>query len=182
MFGSKQWFLLLLPALLVLGACGGGGDDDDDDDSGDSGGVAGSNSGNRARNSDGADLKEIKDGVFDKGKVRLEVSGDKDFEIEVDGGGIVNGGFALLTFGSTDATVLLSFQPGSEGEPGAFSLTSKELVAGGEWGPDCDVSYEDGSTELKGEFECDNIEGIEGTTTKSYDVKVKGTFSVTRAR
>ena len=102
--------MLLLP---VLAACGGGGDDDDD--SGDAGpGASGSSSNsNKGGNSD-AKLPQVKAATYGSGKVHVEISGDRDEKIDVDGSGIAQDGFALFTYASDNAGVQISFNNDSQ--------------------------------------------------------------------
>lgn len=192
MVSFRKLRLALIPALLMLAACGGG--DDDDDSSGDNdvgadatsaanngGGTrstatSGGNKGSKAK----VDVPTVRDGTFGEGSVHVEYSGGKDFKGDVEGNGIAQEGYTLLTFGDRDAAVILTFQHDSKDEPGTISITTNDLFTTAEWGSDCSVTVEDGDKELKGEFECDQVEGVEPGSTKSHKVRVKGNFSVPR--
>ncbi len=184
MISLRQSLLVLIPALALLGACGGGGDDDDsggdsDDSSGQASSPTAASGDSRSSNGD-ADIPSIKDGAFADGEVHVEVSGDKDFKIDLKGNGIATGGYTLLTFVSDEASVILAFQAGSKDEAGGLSITHTKLATAGAWGTDCTVTIDEGANEVKGEFSCKDIEGIEPGSVKTYKVRVSGTFSVTR--
>lgn len=179
-FSFQRLLLTFVPTLFVFAACGGGddvasGDDDDDADA--------RSSANNSRDEKGSNdvtVPAVKDGVFAGGSVRIEYSGGKDFKADIQGNGVTQGGFTLLTFASEEASIVLSFQPDSEDDPGGLLITTKDISTAGEWGGDCSVSAEDGAKELKGEFECDEIEGVEPGTAKSHKIRVQGNFSVSR--
>jgi len=180
--GFRPRSLLLLIALLaslaVLAACGSGDDVDDSADDDDDSSESSNNNGSSS--SRDTDIPTIKEGVLGEGTVHIEVSGDKDFEVDTKGSGIVSGPLALLTFVSPDATVLITFQSGSEGEPGAVSITTADLSTAGEWGKDCSVEVDDGATELKGSFTCNKVEAVELKSLESHQVRLEGNFSVPR--
>jgi hypothetical protein len=179
----RRSLLILIPVLALIGACGGGDDDSDDggDDSGGDSSTPTTSGGGSSRSSNGdVDIPAIKDGAFADGTVHVEVSGDKDFKFDAKGNGIATGGYALLTFASDEASVILAFQADSEDEAGGFSLTHTALATGGEWGRDCTVNLDESANELKGEFSCKEVEGIEPGSVKTYKVRISGNFSVTR--
>lgn len=184
MYSLRRSLLVLIPALAILGACGGGDDDNSGGDSDDSSGGSPSpttTTGDDSRSSNGgANISAIKDAVFADGEVHVEVSGDKDFKIDVKGNGLATGGSVLLTFGSDKATVILAFQADSKEAPGGLSVTTEDISTAGEWGTDCTVTMDDGANELKGEFECENVEAVDIRAAKVYEVRMKGNFSVSR--
>lgn len=185
LFFRKFLLLMFIPAVLVITGCGGGGDDDDDsggdDDGGDTTSSEKSNGDNKSSNRD-VDIPDIKDGNFTDGSVHLEYSGGKDFKGDIKGNGIATGGFTLLTFADEEGSVLISFQPDSKDEPGGLAITTKDISTAGEWGDECSISVDDGAKELKGEFECGQIEALEVSSAgKTLKVRVKGNFSLTRA-
>jgi len=181
----RRSLLILIPALALLGACGGGGDDDDSggdsDDSSDQASSPTTSGGGSSRSSNGdVDIPAIKDGAFADGEVHVEVSGDKDFKFDVKGNGIATGGYTLLTFGNDEASVILAFQAGSKDEAGGLSITHTKLATAGAWGTDCTVTIDEGANEVKGEFSCKDIEGIEPGSANTFEVSIKGDFSVSR--
>ncbi len=184
MFSLRRSLLVLIPALALLGACGGGADDDSGGDSDDSSEQASSptrSSGDASRSSNGdVDIPAIKDGAFADGEVHVEVSGDKDFKVDLKGNGYATGGYTLLTFASEEASVLLTFQADSKEEPGGLFVTHTVLATAGEWGTDCTVTVDEGANEVKGEFECKDIDAVQPGTVNTYEVRIKGNFSVTR--
>ncbi|MBE0610006.1 MAG: hypothetical protein IH609_11525 [Dehalococcoidia bacterium] len=184
MFSLRRSLLVLIPALALLGACGGGDDDDSGGDSDDSNGGSSSptrSSGDASRSSNGdADIPAIKDGAFADGEVHVEVSGDKDFKVDLKGNGYATGGYTLLTFGSEEASVLLTFQADSKEEPGGLFVTHTVLATAGEWGTDCTVTVDESANEVKGEFECKDLDAVQPGTVNAYEVRVLGNFSVTR--
>ena len=170
----------LLPALLLLSSCGG--DDDDssngDDSSGSSSSSSSSSSSGSSKNS--VDIPKLKDGNFEKAKAHIEVSGGKDFKVDYDGNGMATNGFALLAFTNNDGSVQITLNGTEKNEPGGLGLTTREIASGGGWGKDCSVKVTDGDKELKGEFECKQVDGIEPGTIKTHKLTIKGTFSATR--
>ena len=183
MSSLRRSLLILIPALAIFGACGGGDDESGeggDDSAGDSSAPA-TTSDDAPRSSNGnANIPAIKDAIFNDGTVHVEVSGDKDFKFDAKGNGIATGGYTLLTFASDEASVILAFQGDSEDQPGGFTLTGSDITTAGEWGADCTVTFDDGANELKGEFNCDEVEGIDLRGTRVYDIRVNGEFSVSR--
>lgn len=180
MFRRTLLLLTILPVVLAFAACGGGDDSDDSDNPFSSGDEKSGDS--KSSNGDDFDVKVpiMKDGVLGDGTAHIQVSGDRDMKLDPKGNGIINGGFALLTFTNSDATVILSFQPGSKDEPGAISFTTKDISTAGEWGADCSVTVDDGAKELKGEFSCKELEAVSPTTTKNFKVKISGSFTLPR--
>ncbi len=171
--------LAVLPVLLFVSACGG---DDDESSNGDddSGSSSSSSNGSSSSSKNSVDIPKIKDANFEKAKAHIEVSGGKDFKLDLDGNGLALDGFALLTFATNDGSVQISANGSEKEEPGGFAVTTKELASGGGWGSDCSVKVTDGDKELKGEFDCKQVEGIEPGGVKTYKVHIKGTFSATR--
>lgn len=173
--------LALLPALVLLSACGG----DDDSNSDDGGSSSGSSSASPASNGNGSsknsvDIPKIKDGSFGGAKLHVEISGDKNIKLDVEGSGLGTNGFTLLGFSSTDASAQVTLSGDSKAEQGGLAITAKGIATGGGWGSDCSVKATDGDKELKGEFECKQVEGIEPGGTKTYKVHLKGTFTANR--
>ena len=125
-------------------------------------------------------IPAIKDGNFEKSTVHMEVSGGKDFKLDLEGNGLATNGFTLLTFASNDESVQITLQNDSKNESGGLVLTARQLATGGGWGTDCSVNVNDGEKELKGEFECKQVEGIEPGSVKTHKVHLKGTFTATR--
>lgn len=180
MFSPRRSLLVLIPALAIFGACGGG-DDDSDGEADDASPASGSGSGASGRSSNkDSRVPAIKDGVFGDGKLHVEISGGKNLEIDARGNGLATGGYTLLTFGNEKATVILAFQADSKEAPGAVSVTTAEMATAGEWGTQCTVTVDDGATELKGEFECKEVEATDMKSVKSYKVRIQGDFAVPR--
>ena len=181
MFSIRYAALAMVPALLLLSACGGGDDDDSskgDDSSGSTSSSSSNGSSGSSKNS--VDISKIKDGNFENAKVHVEVSGGKDFKVDYDGNGLATNGFALLTYANESGSVQVTVNGTGKDEPGGLAVTTKELASGGGWGSDCSVKVTDGDKELKGEFDCKQVSGIEPGGTKTYKVHLKGTFSATR--
>jgi hypothetical protein len=174
---------LFVPAFLVLAACGG--DDDEEGPGFERPTSSGSANGGATRpsNSSGkADVPKVKDGVFGNGTLHLEVSGGKDLKVDVPGNGITSGGYTVLTFGSAAATVIIAFQPDDAENPGAISVTASNVSTAGEWGKGCTVKVDDGAKELKGDFTCKDIEGVDPKNSKDFTVNIKGNFSLPREK
>ena len=171
--------LLLIPTLFLAAACGGGDDDDDDDESGGSSSSSSANSRGDSSNRS-IEIPNIKDGNFGKATVHVEVSGGKDTKLDLEGNALATGGFVLLTFAGTDGSVQISLQGGKADEAGGVSLTTRQLATAGGWGADCSVKVSDGDRELRGEFECKEIEAIEPGATKVFKVRLKGSFTASR--
>lgn len=170
----------LLAIFAVMAACGGS-DDDSDDSSEDDDASSSSGSNSNNNNSGGsAKIPAIKDGTFGEGNLHVEVSGDKDFKLDAQGNGIATGGYALLTFGNSESTVILAFQGDSKDEPGGVSVTATQLSTAGEWGRDCTVDVQDTAKEFKGNFTCKEIEGVDSKSFKAHKIRLSGNFSVPR--
>lgn len=184
MCSLRRSLLVLIPALALLSACGGGDDDDsggDSDDSSDQASSPTTSGGGSSRSSNGdVDIPAIKDGAFANGEVHVEVSGDKDLKLDLKGNGIATGGYALLTFANDEATVILAFQADVKDEPGGLSVTHPALATAGAWGDGCTVTIDEGANEVKGEFECRDLDAVQPGTVNAYEVRVSGNFSVTR--
>lgn len=182
--------LALVPALLLAASCGGGDDDDDGKDSGgDDGGSTSSSSSPGTGSGSGSgsgpgnkkvEIPAIKDGTFATAKVHIEVSGGKTLKLDLDGSGIALNKLAMITVSTPEASVQVVAQGDSKDEPGAVSFTTKELSTAAGFGEHCSVKITDGDKELKGEFDCGEVDAIEPGTVKTYRVKLKGTFSATR--
>ncbi|MGE0601451.1 MAG: hypothetical protein AB7J35_18550 [Dehalococcoidia bacterium] len=178
--------LLVIPLIAVFAACGGGGDDDDDDsgspgdspfapkDTKDSGSSSGSPSSSKVT------IAEFEDGNFSTGTVHVEVTGDVKTSFDADGSGIATNGFALLTFTSGNNAIQMTFSRGAGEDPGGLAVTTEKVVTGGAWGADCSQKITDSDKELKGEFECKDVDGIAPGSIKSYKVSVKGNFTLSR--
>lgn len=186
MNSKLRWTLLplLLVALLALGvACGGSGDDSDDPSNGSdekNGGKASSPLGGGAKKSKNGTLPEIKDNSFDKGSIRIDVTGDKRFTVAIDGTGEASGGILLLIYGSAEAASYLTFVSEASDEEGGFALTTKEMATAGAWGKDCDVTIDVKVDRVSGEFECKDIDAVDSKVAKVYKVTLKGKFSAGR--
>ncbi len=175
--------LILIPILALSAACGSSGDDDGADPTSqrdDSSSPSATDDSGGDQPSGEAEIPEVKDGAFSEGNIHVEISGEQDVTFDADGGGLASGGLTLLQFASDRATVILTFQSGTESEPGGLSLTTLELSTAGGWGTECDVTLADSAADLKGEFRCEDIDSIDPRTTKSYKITVKGDFSVKR--
>jgi hypothetical protein len=140
-----------------------GGEDEGDDEPSGGGG--------------GADIPELDDGVYE-GEVHVEISGDHDETIDAEGSAFVQGGFALFTFGDTEATVILSF--GDSEEPGALSITTGGVSTAGEWGTDCEITVEESDTEINGEFSCSSLDALEIGGLDELEINVNGSFTTTK--
>ena len=93
----KPWLLCVLVLLLpALGACGSSGDDDDDDDGSSPFGDRGSEATKPGKTSD-VKLPNVKAATYGSGKAHIEISGDKNQTLDLDGGAIAQDGFALFT-------------------------------------------------------------------------------------
>lgn len=172
--------LAALPVLLVFSACGG--DDDDDSSSADSSSTspAGSTNGSGNSSKNAVNIPKIKDGSFGGAKLHVEISGGKDMKLDLEGSGLGTNGLTLLGFSTTEASAQITLQGDSNSEQGGLAVTAKGIATGGGWGSDCSVKVDDGDKELKGEFECKQVDGVEPGGTKTYRVHLKGTFSATR--
>lgn len=172
--------LALLP-VLILSACGG---DDDDSDAGDNGSSSSSSSpaasGGNGSSKNSVSIPAIKDGSFGNAKLHIEVSGGKDTTLDLQGSGLGTNGLTLLGFSTSDGSAQVTLQGDSKSEQGGLALTTKGIATGGGWGSDCSVKVDDGAKELKGEFDCKQVDGVEPGGTKTYKVRLKGTFSATR--
>ena len=161
--------LSLLPLVLLFTACGSSGDDDDDSSDEATPGSSSSNSG-----SNKSSVSDIKNGNYRSGKVHVEVSGDAKGTFDADGTGYADGGIALLTYGSRDAAVLLSFE---ENGDGALSVTTNDYAGAWDWGKDCKLNADQSDDGFEGEFSCEKVEAVSPTSTKTFKLSIKGTFT-----
>ena len=180
---SATWLRLgWIPLVVLLAACGSSGDDESGDDDGmptrgsqsGDGTPVGPSSSNEGRSQ--SRVSEIKDANYGNGKVHVEVSGDAKATFDADGTGFASDGFALLTYGSRDAAVLISFSS-NKGEEGALSLTTYDYAGAWEWGKDCKLSAEQSDGKFKGDFSCDKVEAVSPTSSKAYKLSIKGSFT-----
>ncbi|HET7738477.1 MAG TPA: hypothetical protein VFK32_07880 [Tepidiformaceae bacterium] len=173
----------MIPVLMLVSACGSSGDDSDAADSnGDDNGSSNDNgSGDRDndRSSGGGDVPRLDDGAYLRGSLHIKVSGDEDLEEDLEGNAFSQGGFSILTFGSSTATVILGFNPDSPDDPGAISVTSADVSTAGEWGDGCEISVEESDGKVKGEFSCDDLDAL-GSSTDDITVDIEGTFTLER--
>jgi hypothetical protein len=188
-FLLRRSLLALIPSLAILGACGGGGDDSNNDagasaaggsGSGDSASSTGGGGNDGGSSSKDTRVPAIKDGVFGDGNVHVEISGGKNLEFDAPGNGLASAGYTLLTFGNDKASVILAFQADSKDAPGAVSVTTAEFATAGEWGSQCTVTVDDGAKQLKGEFECKELEATDLKAAKAHKIRIKGDFLVPR--
>jgi hypothetical protein len=179
---------ILVPAiaLALVSACGGSSDDDSDGPTqratGTSDGAGGATSAATSGGGGGGenDIPVIKDGAFQSGRVHIEISGDRDATFDLDGNGIAAGGYALFSYGNSDASIQVALQAGADEEPGGLSITTADLATAGAWGEDCAVSVEESGSEVKGQFSCDDLDAIATGSTASLHLRVRGTFSAKR--
>lgn len=176
---SARWsILVLVSSLALLVACGSSGDDDDDseNDTSDEDGETSQRDGD----SSDVEIPDVKSGAYRSGSVKIEITGDKDIDIEADGNGFAQEGFALLSYQSSDANVQIALST-LEGEPpGAVSVTTSEVVTGGEWGTHCEITVEQDGGKITGEFSCEDVEAISPGSVDQLEVTLKGTFSAER--
>lgn len=173
-----RWSIwILVAAFPLLVACGSSGDDDVDDDDADNGTSDDSGASSGDSGSSDADIPDIKAGAYASGTVHIEITGDKDIEVDAEGGGIAQEGFALLTYQNDDASVQIAFSSAEGDAPGAVALTTSEIVTGGEWGKDCTVSLDQSDGEVRGEFSCDEVDALVPGSLDELHVKLKGTFT-----
>jgi hypothetical protein len=190
-------FVLGTAGVLLFGACGGGDDDSSSDGDAKSSSVTDS-SGDDAEDSDSSkdDAKDSSDDSksessgsipvlgnysFEKGKASVRVSGDEDFDFELEGSSITIGGRTVMTFVSDEGNSL-TIGLGKEGESGensGFALTSKKFIGGGSFEDgECTIDVDDNeSSKLSGSFECNDLEGADPSNpSKSVKVDVEGEF------
>jgi hypothetical protein len=166
---------------MLLAACGSSGDDEGGDAGGDDGVDSTAASSSSPKSSDSkpgeskSGLREIKDGNYEHGKVELQVSGDKEASFGGDGTGFAQDGFALLTYGSRDAAVIISFS--AKAGEGALSLTTNDYAGSWEWDKDCKLNARQTESKFEGDFSCDKVEAVSPTSAKTYKLSIKGTFT-----
>lgn len=178
---SLRWLVLMLvPLLALLGACGGGGDDDDgdDDDSGDTSSQDKDASPTKNSSTKSDDKRpELKAGTYSKGKVRVEITGERKETIDAEGNAFVTDEVGLLSYADDKVGVILSIGGEGSDEAGGLSITTGDFATAGEWGKECKLSVDQSGSSLKGTFSCDKIKAISLTAAKDYDIKIKGTFT-----
>ena len=165
-----------VPVLLLLVACGSSGDDDGVDSDAAAGAeptTASSTSAKGANDkSRGAD---ITDAQYGHGKVQVQVSGDKEATFGGDGTGFAKDGFALLTYGSRDAAVILSFS--NKAGDGTVSLTTNDYAGSWELDKACKLNAKQSGTTFEGDFSCEKVEAVSPTSAKAYKISLKGSFT-----
>ncbi|MBA4181246.1 MAG: hypothetical protein C0506_11710 [Anaerolinea sp.] len=176
--------LLLLPLFAFLVACGGSGDSSDDASNGSDTtgpGKPGSASGSGSQKSKkSGTIPDIKDGAFQKGTIRVEITGDKRSTVNLDGNGYAQSGALLLTYASNEAGAFLTFVPEKSDDEGGFAITTKELATAGTWGKECDMTVDAQGEKVSGEFECNKIDAVVPGEAKTYRINLKVKFSAER--
>lgn len=176
--------LLLLPLLAFLVACGGSDDSSDDasngsDNTGPGRPRTASGSGSQ-KTKKSETISDLKDGAFQKGTIRVEITGDKRTTINLDGNGFAQSGNLLLTYGNTESSAFLSFVPEKSDDEGGFAITMKDLATAGSWGPECDLTIDAKGDKVSGEFECDKLDAVVPGEAKTYRINLKVKFSAER--
>jgi hypothetical protein len=120
----------------------------------------------------------VQDGSYQSGRVHAEFGGDSGGAVEVDGTGVVVGGYANLTFVDTNSQVSIVFGIGG-GQPGAAVFTWDGITSGGEFGKECTISFTKGDqTALEGNFSCTGMNGVKANSTDILHVDAHGTFKL----
>lgn len=118
----------------------------------------------------------VKDATYPSGRVHVEFGGDSGGAVEIDGGGVVVGGFANLAFADNNNQAAVIFAVGGD-QPGGASFTWDGITSGGEFGKQCTISFTNGDqTALEGAFSCTGMDGVKGASTVALHVDAKGTF------
>jgi hypothetical protein len=118
----------------------------------------------------------VKDAEYPSGRVHVEFGGDSAGAAEIDGGGVIIGGFANLAFTDTNRQASVTFGVGGD-QPGAAAFTWDGITSGGEFGKQCTISFTKGDqTALEGEFSCSGMDGVKATSTDVFHVDATGTF------
>ena len=162
------------PVLFLLVACGSSGDDDGDA-SGSSANPTTASSTSSKGTSDKPRGADIKDAQYEHGKVQVQVSGDKEGTFGGDGTGFAKDGFALLTYGSRDAAVILSFS--NKAGDGTVSLTTNDYAGSWELDKACKLNAKQSDTKFEGDFSCEKVEAVSPTSAKAYKISLKGSFT-----
>src|SRR5258706_10887117 len=75
----------------------------------------------------------VKDAAYPSGRVHVEFGGDSGGAVEIDGGGVIIGGFANITFSDTNRQASVIFGVGGD-QPGAAAFTWVGIPSGGGFG------------------------------------------------
>lgn len=120
----------------------------------------------------------VTDAAYGSGRVHVEFGGDSGGAVEIDGGGVVIGGFASISFTDTNSQALVSIGVGG-GEPGAAAFTWDGISSAGEFGKECSITFTKGDqTALEGEFTCTGMDAVSATSTDVLHVDAKGSFKL----
>lgn len=174
MISRQRWLVLLVLAATALAACGSGGGSPQPSSGGPSEGAPSqateSDAPEPSEGGGGGDLPEVGDNLFSGGKMKIDVSGDADFEADVEANGIVTGGAVFLT-GSNESLALQIAWSTTEG--GGIAMTTTDLVVGAEF-TSCDLNVtKNDPTGLSGTVECIGADAIKnGITGIKVDIRV----------
>ena len=171
---------LLVAAVFLVVACGGSsspkaaaGDSQTDQQSSTS---------VQSESSDGGGAGSVPSGIVDAtyqhGTAHVEISGEKDVELDFNGAsGVTNAGNTAVNFHDASGTSSLTITQSDTEEAAGIAVTSSEVTTGGQFGENCklELTKHDGS-ELAGSFTCTDVDGLAGATVFS-NLDIKGTFS-----
>ena len=121
-------------------------------------------------------IPQIPDGTWSKGRIHVEVSGDKASNFESDGSGATVGGVTSAAYAqNVGSSVSLGF---GRGEDGAISVTTESVSTVGTFGKDCDITFtKHDAAGLAAEFTCTGLSAVD-TSTTVYKIDVKGNFTL----
>jgi hypothetical protein len=118
----------------------------------------------------------VKDAAYSSGRVHVEFGGDSGGAVEIDGSGVIIGGFANIAFSDTTRQASVIFGVGGD-QPGAVVFTWDGITSGGEFGKQCTISFSKGDqTALEGEFSCSGMDGVKPTSADALHIDANGTF------
>ena len=192
--------IYLLAALIALAPLAACGDDDDsdpaaaaseavddatDDESEDEASSSDEESDDEESSDDeGSDdgasaaaLEDILDADYVEGSAHVEVSGDADVtEDYTTGGGFSSQGTTSLSFTNDAGLLGVAIDAGSGG---GISFTSDDFATGGTFPDQCRLSVtQNDESGFAGEFTCEGVPAVNGSSTDLMTVDVEGTFSV----
>ena len=97
-------------------------------------------------------LSKVKDGVLSSGTVHVKISGDKSAEFDTEGSAFVQGGFALITFGSEKSSTIITLANSDDADAGGMVINTTDLATGGGWAMHCDIAVQDSEDDIRGDI------------------------------
>jgi hypothetical protein len=122
-------------------------------------------------------IPDVPNGAWSKGRVHVEVSGDKSSNFESDGSGATTDGVTSAAFAqNADSTISFGF---GGGEQAALALTTAGVSTTGSFGKECDITFsKHDATGIAADFTCSGLPAVSTSVTTIYKLDVKGNFTL----